>query len=421
MVNNTFNSLYNSFFLGQNNQESDCFSSERIQSIIVNRYLSNALPSHQEDPTTLKDIKERLTSTFFDQYRLFHISEQPLTNDQIFDWFIKSDAASKLHRRAIEAGDLCVESFFRTSGVDVNQADKATGNTPLMLAARSHQPVLVRRLMQTGADALARNRNKESAIEQAIYQCHQKGYEKPQLLETLQHLLSDTRVFDLCTEKMMNIIFTETEREIAELFINHEKGSLRSIVAQLARSRRAEAPDILRLILEKFPRLVNRRDHSDKTPLMNAAEIGNRETMLAILDQPSIDIEAVLETSGFRSIKKSTAYSLAYGNGKNDCLQLLESYGAQKVFQGLTSSERLNVEARNESFYFMVKLVINLVAILGLYQSLKSMDVSVYINYYLICIFTYFSTHLLIILLITSTYFILDYLTSPHKKTHSIQ
>lgn len=314
-----------------------------------------------------------------------------------------------------------MESFFRTSGVDVNRADGTTGNTPLMIAARSHQPVLVRRLMQTGADALAKNRNKESAIEQAIYQCRKKSYEKPQLLETLQHLLSDTRVFDLCTEKMMNIIFTETEREIAELFINHEKGSLRSIVAQLSRSKRAEAPDLLRLILEKFPRLVNRRDHSDKTPLMNAAEIGNRETMLAILDQPSIDIEAVMETSGLCSIKKSTAYSLAYGNGKNDCLKLLESYGAQKVFQGLTSLERLDIEARNESFYLMVKLVLNLAALLGLYESLKSMDVSIYINYYLICLFTYFSSHLLLILLITGIYFVLDYFTRPHKQPHSIQ
>ena len=413
MVNNTFNSLYNSFSLGQNNQQSNYLSSERIQRIIVTRYLRNALPSHQEDLTTLRNIRERLTSTFFDQHRLFPISEQPLTNDQIFDWFIKSDFATKLHRRSIEAGDLAVESFFRTSGVDVNQADEDTGDTPLMLAARSHQPVLVGRLMQTGADALAVNHNLESAIEQAIYQCHQKRYEKPKLLETLQHLLSDTRVFNFCSKKLMDIIFTETDRDIAQLFINHTKGSLRSIVAQLARSTRAEAPDLLRLILEKFPRLVNRRDHLDRTPLMNAAEIGNRETMLSILDQPSIDIEAVLKISGFRSEKKLTAYSLAYGNGKNDCLQLLESYGAQKVFQGLTSLERRDVKERNESFYLAIKVVLSLAAILGLFKALKSTNVNIYINYYLTILFIYFSNHLLFILSFIGTLFILDYFNIP--------
>ena len=264
-----------------------------------------------------------------------------------------------------------MESFFRASGVDVNQADKTTGNTPLMLAARLHQPVMVERLMQTGADALARNLKKESAIEQAIYQCHKKGYEKPQLLETLQHLLSDTRVLNLCTKKMMNIIFTETDREIAELFINHEKYSLRSSVAELTRSNRAEAPDLLRLILAKFPRLVNRRDNAKKTPLMNAAENGNREAMLAILEQPSIDIEAVYEIFGFRSIKKWTAYSFAYLNGQYDCLQLLESYGAQKVFQGFTYSERLRVELGNESYYFAAKIIFCLFALLGLSNALK--------------------------------------------------
>ena len=413
MVNNTYNFLYNSFSLGQNNQESNCFSSERIQSIIVTRYLSNALPSHQEDLTSLRDIKERLTSTFFDRYRLFQISEQPPTNDQIFDWFIKSDVASKLHRRSIEAGDHSVESFFRTSGVDVNHADEKTGNTPLMLAARSHQPVLVGRLMQTGADALAKNRKKESAIEQAINQCHKKGYEKPQLLETLQHLITDTRVLGLCTERMMSIIFTETEREIAELFINHEKGSLRSIVTQLVHSKRAEAPDLLRLILEKFPRLVNRRDHSDKTPLMNAAVNGNREIMLAILDQPSIDIEAFFETSGFSSIKKWTAYSLAYDNGKNDCLRLLESYGAQKIFQGFTSLERLQIKAGSETFYILVKYVLALTAALGLFKALESIN----LNSHFIDLFKY----LLPILLLLTAYRVIDYCYTLHKLAHSTQ
>ena len=142
---------------------------------------------------------------------------------------------------------------------------------------------------------------------------------------------------------------------------------------------------------------------------MNAAEIGNRETMLSILDQPSIDIEAVLKISGFRSVKKLTAYSLAYDNGKNECLQLLESFGAQKVYQGLTSLERLDVKARNELFYLAVTVVLSLAAILGLYKALKSTNANVYVNNYLIFLFTYFSSYVTLTLLFIVIFFIFDY------------
>ncbi len=343
MINSVYNLLHRNRPLDQNTPKPNQFSSQRVQNIIVARYLGDTLHMLQEYPAELKKVRERLTSTVFDRDRLFQISDLPPTDDQIFNWFMKSDFAPRLHRRAIEARDLCVDDFFQKSGVDVNRADETTGNTPLMLAARSHQPVVVSRLMQTGADTLARNREGKSALEQAICQYQKTGYEKHQFLATLRRLLSDTRLIDQLTYETMNFIFSETERDVAELFIDQTMVPLRPIITELINSKRQEAPNVLRLILSRYPVLVNERDWSEdnKTPLMEAAEHGNQTALLALLEQPAIDIEAVCEITICHRPTKWTAYSLALGNGKNDCLKLLEDFGAQKMVHDLAAMERL--------------------------------------------------------------------------------
>ena len=343
MINSVYNLLHRNRPLDHNNPNPNQFSSQRVQNIIVARYLGNSLHMLQQYPAKLKKVRERLTSTVFDRDRLFQISDQPPTDDQIFNWFINSDFAPRLHRRAIEARDLCVDDFFQKSGVDVNRADEATGNTPLMLAARSHQPVVVSRLMRTGADTLARNREGENALEQTIYQYQKTRYEKHQFLATLRRLLSDTRLFDQLTRETMNFIFTETERDVAELFIDQTMVPLRPIITELINSKRQEAPNILRLILSRYPARVNERGwlENNKTPLMEAAEQGNQAALLALLEQPAIDIEAVCEIKISFMKTKWTAYSLALGNGKTDCLKLLEDFGAQKMVHDLAAMERL--------------------------------------------------------------------------------
>ena len=343
MINSAYNLLHRNQPQDHNNSNPNQFSSQRVQNIIITRYLDDSLHMLQEYPAVLKKVRERLTSTVFDHDRLFQISDQPPTDDQIFNWFINSDFAPRLHRRAIEARDLCVDDFFQKSGVDVNRADETTGNTPLMLAAKSHQPVVVSRLMQTGADTLARNREGESALEQAICQYQKTGYEKHQFLATLRRLLSDTQLFDQLTSETMNFIFTETERDVAELFIDQTMVPLRPIITKLINSKRQEAPNVLRLILSRYPARVNERRwlEDNKTPLMEAAEHGNQAALLALLEQPMIDIEAVCELKIFCMNTKWTAYSLALGNGKTDCLKLLEDFGAQKMVHDLAHIERI--------------------------------------------------------------------------------
>ena len=343
MINSVYNLLHGNRPLDQNNPNPNQFSSQRVQNIIVARYLGNSLHMLQEYPAVLKKVRERLTSTVFDHDRLFQISDLPPTDDQIFNWFINSDFAPRLHRRAIEARDLCVDAFLQKSGVDVNRADETTGDTPLILAVRSHQPVVVSRLMRTGADTLARNREGKSALEQAIYQYQKTGYEKHQFLETLRRLLSDTRLFDQLTGEAINFIFTKTERDVAELFIDQTMVPLRPIITELINSKRQEAPNVLRLILSRYPARVNERGRleNNKTPLMEAAEQGNQAALSALLEQPAIDIEAVCEIKISCMKTKWTAYSLALGNGKTDCLKLLEDFGAQKMVHDLAAMERL--------------------------------------------------------------------------------
>ena len=345
MINSVYNLLHRNRPLDHNNPNPNQFSSQRVQNIIVARYLGDSLQILQQYPAKLNKVRERLTSTVFDHDRLFQISDLPPTDDQIFNWFINSDFAPRLHRRAIEARDLYVDAFFQKSGVDVNRADETTGNTPLILAVRSHQPVVVSRLMRTGADTLARNREGKSALEQAIYQYqYQKtGYEKYQFLETLRQLLSDTRLFDQLTGEAINFIFTKTERDVAELFIDQTMVPLRPIITELINSKRQEAPNVLRLILSRYPAQVNERGRleNNKTPLMEAAEQGNQAALLALLEQPAIDIEAVCEIEISCMKTKWTAYSLALGNGKTDCLKLLEDFGAQKMVHDLAAMERL--------------------------------------------------------------------------------
>ena len=343
MINSVYNLLHRNRPLNQNNPKPGQFSSQRVNNIIVTRYLGDSLHTLQEYPAELKKVRERLTSTVFDRDRLFQISDLPPTDDQIFNWFINSDFAPRLHRRAIEARDLCVDDFFQKSGVDVNRADETTGNTPLMLAAKSHQPVVVSRLMQSGADTLAINHKEESALEQAIYQYQKTRYEKHQFLATLRRLLSDTRSFDQLTCDTMIFIFTETDRDVAELFIDQTMTPLRPIITELINSKRQEAPNILRLILSRYPVLVNERDWlvNNKTPLMEAAEHGNQAALLALLEQPTIDIEAVCNIKISYMNTKWTAYSLALGNEKTDCLKLLEDFGAQKMVHDLAAIEQL--------------------------------------------------------------------------------
>ena len=342
------------FGRGQNEQEAGAVSSQRVRNTVVNRFLRQSTQFHKERPISLKEINSRLVSTVFDHNQTFEVSDRTPTSDDVFDWFINSNHASGLYRRAIEARDHVVESFYRESGIDINQADPKTGNTPLMLAARSHQPVLTQCMITKGADILAVNARNENACYQAIRQCLTAGYDKKPAYETIKTLL-DAKGLPAWNSHVMDIVFTQTDRKIAELFLDFPI-SFEHIVTELANSKRSDAPEILRAILSRYPELVNVRDDKRMTLLMIAASLDNLPALKVLLEQPDIDIEAsCLEmVTGFS--KKWTAFNFAFEKNHIESTQLLMRHGACKFFPAPNVQEishtRLMNRLKNLAFIF---------------------------------------------------------------------
>ena len=342
---------------GQSRQQPGAVSSQRVRNTVVNRFLRQS-PQHSEDgPISLKEINSRLVSTVFDRHQTFEVSDQAPTSDDIFNWFINSNHASGLYRRAVEARDHIVESFFRESGIDINQADQETGDTPLMLAARSHQPRLAQRLIAEGADILAVNVRNENACYQAIHRCRTAGYEKHPAFMTIKTLL-DANGLPRWTGHVMDIIFTQTDRKIAELFLDFPI-HFKNIVKMLANSKRPDNPEILRAVLSRHPELVNVRDDKQMTLLMIAASQGNFPALEVLLEQPNIDIEATCQEMMTGFGRNWTAFNFAYENSHAESARLLLHHGAHKFFppRNLKEISHMKLKCRLRDLAFIFHLL----------------------------------------------------------------
>lgn len=353
-------------------QQSGSVSSEQVQSAIINRFLQQSTQFYKNGSISLREIRSRLVSTIFDRDQTFNVGVETRTKDDIFNWFISSEHASGLYRRAIEANDLVVESFFRESGVDINHADETTGNTPLMLAARDHQAEVTQHLIAKGADISAVNRRNENAIYQAICRCSQAAYEKEPAFKTIKALLN-ARALSYCPTQIADIIFTQTDKDIAGLFVDFPIQHFKYLVKELVKNKRDDNPGILEMIFSRHPELVNTRDENQMTLLMIAASMNNLPTLKALLYQPNIDIEATFEkmVSGFN--KKWTAYSFAYENGHVLCAKTLKQHGAHVFLPVLSLQEISQLKSRYLQYRFYEKLVIiSSLALLLLYPALTN-------------------------------------------------
>ena len=347
MINNISN-VFQRIFIGQ---QPGIVSSERVKCAIIHRFLEQTCPICIDKQARCTEIKTRLVSTVFDHNQTFKVSDQAPSIDDIFQWFINSTHASDLYRRAIESRDHVVESFFSHSGVSINQADEKTGNTPLMLAAKTHQVELTQRLITRGADVSAVNVHNESAIYQAIYQCGITDYEQEPAFKTIKTLLNAMSLRE-CPAKIADIVFTHTDLKIAKLFFDLPIRNFDSIINELVKRERPECCDILRAILSRHPELVNIRDNKQMTPLMIAASLDNPSTLQVLLEQANIDIEATCQKRVFGFNKIWTAYSFAYDNSHNECIKLLEQYGAQQFSPSLSVKEISYLESRYAYKFF---------------------------------------------------------------------
>ena len=377
MIDNISGVFQRIFSRGHGGQQPGIVSSERVKGAIIHRFLERTCPICINEQARSTEIKCRLVSTVFDHNQTFKVSDQAPSIDDIFHWFINSTHSSGLYRRAIESRDNVVESFFRHSGVNINQADEKTGNTPLMLAAKTHQPELTQRLIITGADVSAVNAHNESAIYQAIFQCGITDYEKEPAFKTIKTLLNAMSLRQ-CPPEISNIVFTHTDLKIARLFFDLPIRHFESIVNELVKSERSECSEILRAILSRHPELVNIRDKKQMTPLMIAASLDNPSTLKVLLEQSNIDIEATCQkiVSGFN--KKWTAYSFAYDNSYVQCIELLEKYGANRFSPSLSLKEISYLETRY--WYKFHKELAIIVNTLGVCVALAYLNSKHYFN-----------------------------------------
>ena len=360
------------FRQGETSQQPGSVSSQRVQNTVMTRFLHQSTLFYKERPTSLRDIHSRLVSTVFDRNQNFNVGVETPTNDDIFNWFISSEHASGLYRRAIEAHDDVVESFFRESGIDINRADETTGNTPLMLAAGTHQAEVTQHLIAKGADISAVNRRNENAIYQAICRCSMARYEKDPAFMTIKTLL-DAGALSHCPTRIADIIFTQTDQDIAGLFLDFPIQHFKYLVKELVKNKRDDNPGILELVLSRHPELVNIRDDKQMTLLMIAASMNNLPTLKALLNQPDVDIEATCQkmVSGFN--KKWTAYSFAYENGHVLCAKTLKQYGAHVFLPVLSLQDISQLKSRYLHYRFYKKLVIIFsLALLLFYQALTT-------------------------------------------------
>lgn len=370
MINNISNVFQRMFSREHGSQQLGTVSSERVKCAILNRFLEQTT-RYREESVSYADIKARLVSTVFDHNQTFKVSDQAPTIDDIFRWFINSTHASGLYRRAIESRDDVVESFFRNSGVSINQADEKTGNTPLMLAAKTHQPELTQCLIAKGADVSAVNAHNKSAIYQAIYQCGFTDYEKEPAFKTIRTLFNAVSMRQ-CPPEIADIVFVRTDLKIAKLFFDLPIRDFDSIVKKLVKSKRPECSEILREVFTRHPELVNVRDNKQMTPLMIAASLDNPSTLKVLLEQANIDIEATCQkiVSGFS--KKWTAYSFAYDSSHAQCKKILEHYGAHQFSPSLSIKEILYLESKY-SYRFHKELAI-ICNILGIFLALAHLS-----------------------------------------------
>ena len=346
-----------SFFFKQNKtdtQQSDQLLStvkthrKEIKGVVVDsflRYLGRN--SERLSPEELKTIRSRVTSNLISKrhYPIPCQSQTP-TNENILSWFVQGDNGAKLYRRAIVKQDKEVEAFLRNLHVDVNRADKKTGDTPLILAARAHNAEQVGLLLKSGATVDSRNNKGKDAIYEAVTNLNRISYRDDNQFYTINHLLksgADVNQPLLMGETPQKTLsesaIAKSELRVARLLINHTHELSPCTLFELVSKTDKDNPRIIDHLLDTFDFDLEDRNENGLTPLMVAACQKRPKAMKVLLDQPNNALEAQVILPVDQFLKYWTAYSLADHHQSNECVKLLLRYGARKIVPKLTESE----------------------------------------------------------------------------------
>lgn len=321
---------------------------KEIKAVVVDSFLRFLGRSGESlSPDELKTIQSRVTSNLISKrHYLIPCQSQTPTNENILGWFAQSDHGAKLYRQAIVKQDKEVEAFLRNLHVDVNRADKKTGDTPLILAARAHNSDQVGLLLKSGATVDSRNNKGKDAIYEAVTNLNRISYRDDAQFYTINHLLksgADVKQPLLIREAPQKTLsesaITTSELRVAKLLINHSHKLSSCTLFELISKTRKDNPKIIAHLLDTFDFDLKDRNENGLTPLMVAACQKRPKAMKVLLDQPNNALEAKVILPVDQFLKYWTAYSLADHHQSNECAELLLSYGAKKIVPKLTESE----------------------------------------------------------------------------------
>ena len=163
----------------------------KISSVIVDAFLiSQGIDNTELTSKQFKNIESRLSRNILGK-RYYEVPThyQVPTRDEIFNWFIKGKHGQKLYRQAIARQDREVAAFLQRAHVDINQPDKKTGDTPLIIAARNHDTTTVRELLGLNVSVHICNKKHKDPLYEAVAKVNCVGFRDDAQYETIQCLI----------------------------------------------------------------------------------------------------------------------------------------------------------------------------------------------------------------------------------------
>ena len=321
---------------------------KEIKGVVVDSFLGFLGRSSESlSPGELKTIQSRVTSNLLSKrHHLIPCLNQTPTNGNIVSWFVQGDHGAKLYRRAIVKQDKEVEAFLRNLHVDINRADKKTGDTPLILAARAHNADQVGLLLKSGATVDSRNNKGKDAIYEAVTNLNRISYRDDTQFYTINHLLESGAdvnqpllIGEAPQKTLSESAIAKSELRVARLLIDHSHELSPCTLFELVSKTGKDNPGIIAHLLDTFDFDLTDRNENGLTPLMVAACQKRPKAMKVLLDQPNNALEAKVILPVDQFLKYWTAYSLADHHQSNKCAKLLLRYGAKKIVPKLTESE----------------------------------------------------------------------------------
>lgn len=305
----------------------------KIKRVVVDNFLAS-LPKTDDKHSSrcLKNIKTHLSATL--KHLFYHIPchHQPLADNEILNWFVNGELGQKLHRLAIVNKNKEIESFLRKAHVDVNQPDKKTGDTPLILAARIHDADTVKELLAAKADISARSKIPKDAIYEALENINCNNFRDDQQFETIKCLLEhgadvNQRLLHRPTTRLSEYVIPKSELRVAKLLISHSKSIKTWTINQLAKVRSIDSPHIIRHLLFQ-PKLEKENPHC-KTPIMSVYAHGEQQFKVVIFLPPDPPPTVAYLKLAEGSLSRDVVDLVAKGRSKEAC-EFLDGCGFLK-------------------------------------------------------------------------------------------